>query len=179
MRHMPVFFITVCLAVATASLLIRAQDEFDFAVAPAFLASLEAGHTILPTFRVHIDARSKVKDPPEDCEVHLAGTLLDREFGDPEAVVSELPNECRYLPGATQPSTTSTKVKWTTLLDSKVVGHEMREAMFDKAAGGSSLLNVQCACSIRRRSSSLITCRTPLVRIVSSSMRRSTASRPR
>jgi hypothetical protein len=103
------------------SLVMRAQDEYDFAISPAFLEQLESGHTILASYRMHVDERSKIKGPGEDCEVHLGGTLLDQEFGDPTGVVAEPPNECRYLPGAAKPTTTPTAAKWRALLDAKVV----------------------------------------------------------
>jgi hypothetical protein len=60
-------------ALAIVGAFVRAQDEYDFAIEPAFLESLESGHTILPSFRIHIDARSDIKDVGQDCEVHLAG----------------------------------------------------------------------------------------------------------
>src|SRR5262249_4878608 len=87
--------------------------EYDFAIAPAFLQQLETGRTILPTFRVHVDARSKVKTLAEDCEVHLAGKLLDQTFGDPPDLISEPPNDCEFLPNATSPSPGKTDATWT------------------------------------------------------------------
>src|ERR1051325_11306312 len=78
-----------------------AQDEYDFAITPAFLQTVADGRTILPTFRVHVDARSDIKDVGQDCEVHLAGTFVGQDFGDPDHVVTEPPNECRFKPGAT------------------------------------------------------------------------------
>jgi hypothetical protein len=80
------------------------NPEYDFAITPAFLQQLETGKTILPTFRVHIDARSKVKPLDQDCEVHLAGKLLDQTFGDPPDVISEPPNDCEFLPDMAQPN---------------------------------------------------------------------------
>jgi hypothetical protein len=65
-----------------------------------------------------------VKAVGQDCEVHLAGTLLGKNFGDPDHVVSEPPNECKYLPGASTPSTTSTAAAWRTKLDKEVVGKD-------------------------------------------------------
>jgi hypothetical protein len=50
------------LALVLAGFLGRAQYEFDFAITPAFLQSLEAEHTILSRFGVQIDARSDIKD---------------------------------------------------------------------------------------------------------------------
>jgi hypothetical protein len=101
-----------------------AQDEYDFAITPAFLQGLADGRTILPTFRVHIDARSDIKDIAQDCEVHLAGTFIGQDPGDPDHVVTEPPNECRYKPGVTTPSTPAAKAQWRTLLDSHVVGKD-------------------------------------------------------
>ena len=93
------------------------NPEYDFAVTPAFLQQLETGKTILPTFRVHVDARSKVKTLAEDCEVHLAGKLLDQVFGDPPDLISEPPNDCEFLPNATSPSPGKSSATWTTLID--------------------------------------------------------------
>jgi len=86
-RRVRAFLVTVGLAVVAAALLVRAQDEFDFAIAPMFLEQLDTGRTILPSFRIHIDARSDIKDIGQDCEVHLAGTVIGQAFGDPEHVV--------------------------------------------------------------------------------------------
>jgi hypothetical protein len=114
------------LGLVTVGAFVRAQDEFDFAIAPKFLEQIEAGHTILPSFRIHIDARSDIKDVGQDCEVHLAGTMIgqDQQFGDPDHVVVEPPNECRFKPGASTPTTPAAKAAWRTLLDSKVVGKD-------------------------------------------------------
>jgi len=98
--------------------------EYDFAITPAFLQQLETGRTILPTFRVHVDARSKVKTLAEDCEVHLAGKLLDQTFGDPPDVISEPLNDCKFLPNATSPSPGKTNATWTTLIDQHIIGKD-------------------------------------------------------
>jgi hypothetical protein len=94
MRQCLPFLLSLVFVIA-AVMLGRAQDEYDFAIEPNFLGSLESGHTILPSFRIHIDARSDIKDVGQDCEVHLAGTFIDQDFGDPDHVVVEPPNECR------------------------------------------------------------------------------------
>jgi hypothetical protein len=65
-----------------------------------------------------------VKALAQDCEVHVAGTLLDREFGEPEAVISEPPNDCKFLPNAKNPTSAVTGASWRTLLDRHVLNHD-------------------------------------------------------
>jgi len=101
--HRPLFGAVLGAIVVALSVWTRAQEEYDFAITPAFLQALETGRTILPTFRVHVAARSDIKDVGQDCEVHVAGTVLGQTFGDPDHVVVEPPNECCYKVGATTP----------------------------------------------------------------------------
>jgi hypothetical protein len=100
------------------------NQEYDFAITPAFLQQLETGHTILPAVRVHIDARSNVKGLSQDCEVHLAGHVLDQAFGDPAGVVSEPPNDCEFLPNASNPTSGSTATTWRALIDHHMIGKD-------------------------------------------------------
>jgi hypothetical protein len=76
------FLVAISLAVITSALLVRAQDEFDFAIAPKFLEQLDAGHPILPSFRIHIDARSDIKDVGQDCEVQAGKGIRNRRHLD-------------------------------------------------------------------------------------------------
>lgn len=108
----------------------HAQDEptpsspFDFAIKRQFLEDLRAQKTFLATYQVQVEERSRVKDPKDDCEVHLAGALTEGGFGEPPFVVVEPPNVCRFRPGATAPSAgsvSSTRAVWHSLLDEKVI----------------------------------------------------------
>ena len=123
MRTAIASIVAVGLAISFDHVAGQGQD-FDFAITPKFLERLQTGHTILPSFRVHVEARSDVKGVAQDCEVHLAGQLLNEEFGEPEAVISEPPNECRFLPGGTNPTTKATAATWRSLLDKHVIGKD-------------------------------------------------------
>src|SRR5262249_17573538 len=116
---------TIVIALAAFGVRLSSQtQEYDFAIVPAFLEQLENGRTIVPAFRIHIDARSNVKALNQDCEVHLAGHLLDQTFGDPTGVVSEPPNDCKFLPNATSPTAVATGPTWRTLIDQHVIGKD-------------------------------------------------------
>ena len=124
------FLTVVCLTVIASPAL--AQDEptanspFDFAISRTWLTELRAQKTFLPTFKVTMTHRSNVKDPPEDCEMHLAGTLNGTDFGDPSPAVVEPPNLCKFKPGAKTPvtGTTSTKALWRTKMDNDVLNED-------------------------------------------------------
>jgi hypothetical protein len=93
---------------------------FDFAIKRQWLTDLRAQKTFLPTFRITMTNRSAVHNSPADCEMHWAGTLTDTVFGDPQAVVVEPPNLCKFKPGTTTRVTGSTSSKGA-------VGHEDRQ----------------------------------------------------
>lgn len=98
------------------------NEPFDFAVSREWLESLRAQKTFLPRFKITLLHRSDIKSLAQDCEVHLAGRLVDLTFGDPQAVVVEPPNLCKFLPGAANPTTQTTKPQWRALLDKRVIG---------------------------------------------------------
>ncbi len=70
--------------------------------------------------------RSAVHNSPDDCEMHLAGTLTDTVFGDPQPVVVEPPNLCKFKPGSTIPvtGTTRTKALWAAKIDNAVLSKD-------------------------------------------------------
>lgn len=106
---------------------VSAQDEptpsspYDFAIKRQFLEDLWAQRTFLPTYRIAMQHRSDIKSLPQDCEVHIAGELVDESFGDPPFLVVEPPNVCKFRPGATTPATSSTKAEWRSFLDARVI----------------------------------------------------------
>jgi hypothetical protein len=95
----------------------------NFAIKRQWLTDLRAQKTFLPKFRITMTDRSAVHDSPDDCEMHLAGTLTDTVFGDPQPVVVEPPNLCKFKPCSTTPvtGTTSTKALWATKIDNTVL----------------------------------------------------------
>lgn len=98
---------------------VNGQDPanvYDFALTRPFLKNLRDGHTILPTYKMHIDARSKMKGIGEDCEMHLAATLATPGTVDPDAVVVEPPNLCR--------NPVSTGGTWEAFVDANVKGKD-------------------------------------------------------
>jgi hypothetical protein len=99
---------------------------FDFAIKRQCLTDLRAQKTFLPKFRITMTHRSAVHNSSDDCEMHLAGTLTDTVFGDPQAVVVEPPNLCKFKPGTTTPVTgaTSTKALWAAKIDSTVLNKD-------------------------------------------------------
>ena len=124
--HKNIWWAVLLLLIAT---LAAAQDEptadtpYDFAISRTWLTVLRAQRTFLPKFRVKLLHRSDIKGLSEDCEVHIAGSVLGTSFGDPPAVVAEPPNVCKFRPGSNTPVTgnTSTKPLWRTKIDSDVI----------------------------------------------------------
>jgi hypothetical protein len=53
----------------------RALPPFDFALSRELLQSLRGSHTILPTYKMHVDGHSALKGVGQDCEMHLGATL--------------------------------------------------------------------------------------------------------
>jgi hypothetical protein len=67
------------------------NSPLDFSIKRQWLEDLRAQKTFLPTFRI-TRARSAVHESPDDCEMHLAGTMTDSVFADPRAGVVAPPN---------------------------------------------------------------------------------------
>ena len=114
-------------AVAMFALSVSGQEPsnaFDFALTRAFLQNLRNGHTILPTYRMHIDAHSKLKGVGEDCEMHMAATLATTGLVDPDAVIAEPPNLCVNDPagGGT----------WVALADTRFIDKDCRVTGFPR-----------------------------------------------
>ena len=85
---------------------------FDFAIKRQFLEDLWGQRTFLPTYQISMDHRSRIKSVAQDCEVHIAGTLIGETFGKPRFMLVKPPNLCKFLPGATEPSSSSTRATW-------------------------------------------------------------------
>jgi hypothetical protein len=100
------------------------SNAFDFALSRAFLQNLHAGHTILPTYTMHIDAHSKLKGVADDCEMHMAATPATSGLVDPDAVIAEPPNLC-----ANDPAGGGT---WVSLADTRFVDKDCRVTGFPR-----------------------------------------------
>jgi hypothetical protein len=118
---------TTLAALCTCVLSTTGQEPsrvFDFALTRAFLQNLRTGHTILPTYTMHVVAHSKLKGIGEDCEVHLAATLAPEGQVDPDAVVAEPPNLCvNTAPGGGS---------WLSLFDARVINKDCRVKGFPR-----------------------------------------------
>jgi hypothetical protein len=106
---------------------IAAQDDaYDFALSASFLKKLYSLKTIQPVLTLHLDARSpKVHTLPDDCEIHIAGTPERLVLGDPNEIVVEPPNLCKYAPDGSLYSGSESHLRtvlWPELLDQKIVG---------------------------------------------------------
>lgn len=101
------------------------QQAFDFALSESYLLKVEH-EGILPTFSVHMDARTKsVHTLGSDCEIHMAATSVDT-LGTPPGLVVEPPNLCKFRPPDT-PATSEKNLReviWPSLFDSRVIGKE-------------------------------------------------------
>lgn len=102
-------FVTICALTTSAwAQPPDANEPPKFAITRAFLEHLRAQKTFLPTYKIRMEERSAVKSLADDCEVHLAGFLVENfTFGEPAAVVVEPPNLCKFQPNAATPSTAS------------------------------------------------------------------------
>jgi hypothetical protein len=123
-----------------------ADSPHDFAISRPLLEEIVRQKTFLPSFKIRMTHRSDVKSASEDCEIHLAGELLDFPVGDPEFLVVEPPNLCRFMPGATTSATGSTKATWRNLFDTKVLNKDCTVIGFPRfytehASGSSSPSN--------------------------------------
>jgi hypothetical protein len=90
------------------------------------LEGLRAQNTFIASFPITMSERSDVHAAADDCEMHLAGMLRTGTFGDPQAVVVEPPNLCKFKPRTTSPvtGTTSTKALWRTKMDNAVLDQD-------------------------------------------------------
>jgi hypothetical protein len=105
----------------------------SFVISREFLENLLSQKTFLPTYKIKMQHRSDIKDPGEDCEVHLAGFVQETfTFGEPAAAIVEPPNVCKFKPNSTNPSTTSTKVIWRSRIDSKVLNKDCEVTGFPR-----------------------------------------------
>jgi hypothetical protein len=77
-------------------------EVFSFAVNQSFLASLEDGHNIVPSFDVKLGGHSKVHPIASDCEMHVAAELQSQTFGAPSGLVIEPPNLCTIAPDGSE-----------------------------------------------------------------------------
>ena len=105
----------------------------SFVISRAFLESLRAQKTFLPTYKIRMEHRSDIKDLSEDCEVHLAGFLQESfAFGEPAAAIVEPPNVCKFRPNAANPSTATTKPVWRARLDNDVLNEDCEVTGFPR-----------------------------------------------
>lgn len=122
----------LCGSVASAQDGPAPDSPHDFAISRQLLEEIVRQGTFLPTFKIRMSHRSDVKSASEDCEIHLAGELLDFPVGDPEFLVVEPPNLCRFMPGQTAPATGSTKAAWRNLFDTKVLNKDCEVTGFPR-----------------------------------------------
>jgi len=93
-------------------------QEYDFALPESFLETLRGQKTLETTFRVVLtDHTANVHPAAKDCEMHLAGTLVEAVNWDPEHIVVEPPNLCANDP----PPGGS----WGDVFDSQVLNREI------------------------------------------------------
>lgn len=136
MRRMFLIFVFL----ASSNTAVWAQDPPDgppaFNITRAFLENLGAQKTFLPTYKIRMEHRSRVKSLTEDCEVHLAGFFQESfEFGEPAAVVVEPPNLCKFRPNGNNPSTSSLATLrgiWHPRLDNDVLNENCEVTGFPR-----------------------------------------------
>jgi len=104
-----------------------AQDEspYDFKISKSFLTRL-ADEGIQPVVSLSLDHRTKkVHVLSADCEIHIASTPQGWEPGDPDSVVVEPPNLCKFPPVDNKTKVSETALResvWPKLLDARVMG---------------------------------------------------------
>lgn len=103
------------------------QDEtpFDFKISKTFLTKL-ADEGIQPVLSLKLDHRTKkVHVLSADCEIHIASTPQGWEPGDPDSVVVEPPNLCKFRPVGSKTKVSETALRetvWPKLLDASAMG---------------------------------------------------------
>ncbi len=105
-----------------------AQDEiFDFAISEEYLASLARESAAIVTLALMMTARTKsVHTLANDCGMHLAGNARGIQLSDPESIVVEPPNLCKFLPTASLGPT------WPQVFDRKVMNRDCEVTGFPR-----------------------------------------------
>lgn len=96
----------------------------SFTMNETFLRGMIQMNTIQPTLRVRINAHGPLHPLDQDCEMHVAGSVIGDSIGTPPAIVVEFPNWCEFNPqGNLGDSFTTLGQKWnafaTSNLDNK------------------------------------------------------------
>lgn len=121
-----------------------AQQDFNFAIEPAFLRKLAADNSVLTKIEVRMDGRSGLHGLGSDCEMHIGGVPITK-LGAPRAIVVEPPNLCKFAPNG-KPGERGLETKWSTLFDSQVINKKCEVSGFfriftEHAQGGQGASN--------------------------------------
>lgn len=94
----------------------------SFTMNEGFLQTMIERNTLQPTFRVRMTARGPLHSLQTDCEMHVAGRILNASLGQPSAIVVEFPNWCKFDPqGNLGDSFNSLKNQWGNFADTNLV----------------------------------------------------------
>ncbi len=125
-HHLSFFLITFLLPALGPGLVPSAQQdsEYDFAISKQFIQWLYDQRTVQPTLEIKLTDRTKqVHTLDNDCEIHIAGTF-QAALGEPNDIVVEPPNLCKFPPPGQTASSESNLRKeiWPDYLDDHFMG---------------------------------------------------------
>lgn len=147
MRKRPLALMTLILALVISAFLFpvpAAQQDFNFAIEPAFLQKLAADNSVLTSIEVRLDGRSGLHALGSDCEMHIGG-VPTAKVGAPRAIVVEPPNLCKFAPNG-ELGERGLETKWSTLFDTQVINKKCEVRGFfriftEHAQGGKGASN--------------------------------------
>lgn len=98
-------------------------DAQTFTMNESFLQEMLDRGTIQPVFRVRMTARGPLHTLANDCEMHIAGRVLDASLGNPSAIVVEFPSWCKFEPNGqlSGQSFSALSSMWGNLADTRLV----------------------------------------------------------
>jgi hypothetical protein len=86
-----------------------------------FLRRIINANTAQPSIRVRMKAHGPLHPLDQDCEMHVAGTVIGGSIGTPPAIVVEFPNWCEFNPqGNLGDNLATLKQKWNTFATSNL-----------------------------------------------------------